>query len=83
MGLKSVEESLPTQAYAKLRFGIGNNYPKGRQVDFVLAKWNKDEIPVVQLKIENAVAAIEAFISIGIARAMTEINNKEFPYEKS
>jgi peptidyl-tRNA hydrolase, PTH1 family len=77
-GLKSIEESLGTQAYAKLRFGIGSNYPKGRQIDFVLGKWDKDETPVVRFKIQKAVEAIEAFVSVGIARAMTEINNKEF-----
>lgn len=81
-GLKSVEKSLGTQAYAKLRFGIGNDYPKGRQVDFVLAKWSKDEEPLVKQKIEKSVEAIESFITIGIAQAMTEINNKVFPYEK-
>lgn len=77
-GLKSVQESLGTTDYARLRFGIGNNYPKGRQVDFVLGKWFKEEEPIVKLKIEKAVEAIEDFSTIGISATMTKINNLEF-----
>ena len=42
-GLKNINECLLTQQYARLRFGIGAEYAKGRQVDFVLSKWNDDE----------------------------------------
>ena len=77
-GLKSIQESLSSVNYPKLRFGIGNNYPKGRQVDFVLGKWTKEEEPLTVLKIEKAVEAIESFVTNGITLTMTEINNKEF-----
>ena len=77
-GLKSIQESLSSVNYPKLRFGIGNNYPKGRQVDFVLGKWTKEEEPLTALKIEKAVEAIESFVTNGITLTMTEINNKEF-----
>ena len=77
-GLKSVQESLGTTEYARLRFGIGNNFPKGRQVDYVLGKWFKEEEPLVKLKIEKAVEAIEDFSTIGIAATMTKMNNLEF-----
>jgi peptidyl-tRNA hydrolase, PTH1 family len=77
-GLKSVEELLGTTEYARLRFGIGNNYPKGRQADFVLSKWRKEEEPVVKIKIEKCVEVIENFASTGITFAMNEINNKSF-----
>ena len=50
-GLKDIQNILGTDAYAKLRFGIGNVFPKGMQSDFVLGKWNKEEIPLVKLKI--------------------------------
>jgi peptidyl-tRNA hydrolase, PTH1 family len=76
-GLKSIQEVLGTTEYPRLRFGIGNNYPKGRQVDFVLGKWTPDEEPVVQKKIEKAVEAIEQFATVGIAHAMNSINNLE------
>jgi peptidyl-tRNA hydrolase, PTH1 family len=77
-GLKSIQETLGTTEYPKLRFGIGNNYPKGRQVDFVLGKWQKEEEPIVKLKIEKCIEVIESFSTIGIAATMTKINNIEF-----
>lgn len=77
-GLKSIQESLGSVNYPKLRFGIGNNYPKGRQVDFVLGKWTQEEEPLTSLKIEKAVEAIESFVTNGITLTMSEINNKEF-----
>lgn len=77
-GLKHIQETLGTVDYPKLRFGIGNNYAKGRQVDFVLGKWTADEKPLVKLKIEKSLEVIENFIFIGIERTMTDINKKEF-----
>lgn len=73
-GLKSIQEVVGTTEYPKLRFGIGNNYPKGRQVDFVLGKWQTEEAPLVKMKIEKAVEVIELFATTGISKAMTEIN---------
>lgn len=77
-GLKSVQEVLMTDKYPRLRFGIGNDYPKGRQVEYVLGKWNPDEIPLVLQKIEKSVEIIEKFVSIGIALTMNEANKLEF-----
>ena len=77
-GLKSIQEALGTSEYPRLRFGIGNNYPKGMQSDFVLGKWNKEEEPLVKLKIEKSVGAIEDFSTIGITLTMTKINNMVF-----
>ena len=77
-GLKSVQEVLMTDKYPRLRFGIGNDYPKGRQVEYVLGKWNPDEIPLVLQKIEKSVEIIEKFVSIGIALTMNEVNKLEF-----
>src|SRR5258705_12738949 len=65
-GLKSLQETLGTVEYPKLRFGIGKDYPKGLQSDFVLGKWRKEEELLVKLKIEKAVAAIESFAVQGI-----------------
>jgi PTH1 family peptidyl-tRNA hydrolase len=76
-GLKSIQETLGTTEYPKLRFGIGNAYPKGRQVDFVLGKWQPDEEPLVKAKMEKAVEAIEKFATTGINNTMTEINKLE------
>ena len=77
-GLKSIEETLGTNDYPRLRFGIGNNYPKGMQSEFVLGKWNKEEEPLVKLKIEKSIEVIEDFATIGITLAMTKINNVGF-----
>lgn len=73
-GLKDIQNMVGTDQYPRLRFGIGNNYPKGRQVDFVLGKWSSAEIPLVQLKIEKCVDIIENFAQNGIEQTMNETN---------
>jgi PTH1 family peptidyl-tRNA hydrolase len=77
-GLTSIQESLGTSSYPRLRFGIGNNFPRGRQVDYVLGKWTPEELPLVRMKIEKSVDLIESFVSIGIERTMNLYNNLEF-----
>ncbi len=77
-GLKSIQEALGTVEYPRLRFGIGNNYPKGMQAEFVLGKWRKEEEPVVRQKIDKCVEAIENFASQGISFAMNQVNNQRF-----
>ena len=76
-GLRSIQETLGTTEYPKLRFGIGNSYPKGAQVVFVLGKWLKEEEPLVKKKIEVCVEAIESFATAGIAHTMNKYNNLE------
>ena len=80
-GLKSIQELLGTNQYPRLRFGIGNNYPKGRQVDFVLGKWPAEELKIVQWKLEKCVEIIEGFVSIGLERTMNKYNNLKYPPE--
>ncbi|MFC0771809.1 aminoacyl-tRNA hydrolase [Terrimonas alba] len=77
-GLKSIHETLGSIEYPRLRFGIGNNFPKGRQSDFVLGKWRKEEEPLVKLKIDKSVEAIEIFGTQGITAAMNLVNNHKF-----
>jgi PTH1 family peptidyl-tRNA hydrolase len=74
-GLKDIQNILGTDTYPKLRFGIGNNYPKGMQADFVLSKWLKAEEPVVLLKIEKSLELMESFVTAGIEQTMTAFNN--------
>jgi len=76
-GLKSIQESLGTSEYPKLRFGLGNNFPKGRQVEFVLGKWLNEEEPLVKKKIDLCVEVIETFATAGINTAMNNFNNLE------
>ncbi len=77
-GLKDIQTVLGTTEYPKLRFGIGNVFPKGGQVDFVLGKWQKEEEPMVRLKIEKCVEVIESFSTIGIAQTMNNINKMDY-----
>lgn len=77
-GLKSLQELLGTQDYPRLRFGIGNDYPKGHQADYVLGKWKKEEEPLVKLKIEKSVEIIESFAAQGIALTMNQVNNQVY-----
>lgn len=77
-GLKSIQEMLQTIEYPRLRFGIGNDYPKGMQADFVLGKWRKQEEELVKLKIGASVEAIESFASQGLSTAMNQVNNKVY-----
>jgi PTH1 family peptidyl-tRNA hydrolase len=74
-GLKDIQAILGSDAYAKLRFGIGDNYPKGMQADFVLSKWLKTEEPIIKLKIETCIEIIENFIIVGIDQTMSKYNN--------
>ena len=74
-GLKDIQATLGTDAYPKLRFGIGNLYPKGMQADFVLGKWKNDEVPLVTFKIEKAVEIIESFAAIGLDKTMSSVNS--------
>jgi len=77
-GLADIELTLGTDNYPKLRFGIGNNYPKGMQVEFVLGKWFPEEIRIVKNKIDASVETIENFAVQGIERTMNFINKREF-----
>lgn len=76
-GLKDIQAVLGTDQYPKLRFGIGNDYSKGMQVDFVLGRWTATEQPIVNIKIEKCIEVIENFSTIGIERAMNLINNQD------
>ena len=73
-GLKDIAATLGTPNYARLRFGVGNAFSKGKQVDFVLGKWDKEEQPLVEQKIKTASEAVLSFASIGIERTMNLFN---------
>ncbi|GAA4460505.1 aminoacyl-tRNA hydrolase [Nemorincola caseinilytica] len=73
-GLKSIQQTLMTDKYPRLRFGIGNDFPKGRQVEFVLGKWKPSEMPVIKETLLKSVDAIECFATQGISKAMNVYN---------
>jgi PTH1 family peptidyl-tRNA hydrolase len=67
---------LGTQEFTRLRFGIGNEFAKGYQVDYVLGKWNEEEKKTLDERIEKSVDIIKCFITIGTERTMTAFNKK-------
>jgi len=77
-GLKDIELTIGTNEYPKLRFGIGNNYPKGMQAQFVLSKWLPAEQKIVEQKIQKCIEIIEQFASIGIEKTMNMANSYKF-----
>jgi PTH1 family peptidyl-tRNA hydrolase len=77
-GLKSVHEALETAQYPRIRFGVGNDFPKGGQVDYVLDKWSTEELPIVKQKIEKCIEIIENFGVMGISMTMNQVNNLQF-----
>ncbi|MES2589959.1 MAG: aminoacyl-tRNA hydrolase [Bacteroidota bacterium] len=75
-GLKDIEAVLKTQEYARLRFGVGADFSKGRQVDYVLGEWNSEEKLTLEERIKTATEFIKSFVSIGIELTMTNWNGK-------
>ena len=75
-GLKHINETLGTQEYARLRFGIGNDYPQGHQVDYVLGDWEPEEKKALPEPVAKAIEAIKAFVTIGLERTMNFYNKK-------
>lgn len=76
-GLRDIEAVLGHNKYARLRFGIGNDFPKGRQADFVLSRWDKNELPTVIDKIKKSVEMVESFVFVGLERTMNLFNSKK------
>lgn len=75
-GLKNITEVLGHQNYSRLRFGIGNDFSRGAQVDFVLGKWTSDEEKLLPERIKMAADVIRSFGTIGLQRTMNQFNNK-------
>ena len=75
-GLKDIQAKLGRSDYPRLKFGIGNDFPKGRQVDYVLGEWNKDEAPHLPALIEHAVKMCQSFGLAGINTTMNQLNKK-------
>lgn len=75
-GLKNIEEQLGSSAYARIRFGIGNEFARGGQIDFVLGKWTEEEAKVLPERLEMASEMIKSYVCIGLERTMNSFNNK-------
>lgn len=73
-GLKNIAEQLGTQNYARLKFGVGNDFPKGGQIDYVLGKFPPEEAKELPEKLKKASEAVKAFCLSGASFAMTHYN---------
>lgn len=75
-GLKHIQEILGTQQYNRLRFGIGSDFPKGTQIDYVLGGFSQEEKLQLPLRIEQAIEIIKSYCLAGLNVAMNSHNNK-------
>jgi peptidyl-tRNA hydrolase, PTH1 family len=75
-GLKHIEQTLGHNNYPRLRFGVGDDYHKGKQVDYVLSTFSEDEQAELQTLIEKAAESVIAFGTIGLERTMNQYNTK-------
>jgi len=76
-GLKSINQVLGHTNYARLRFGIGDDFPPGLQVDYVLSNWTREEEKALPEKIESCIEIIQSFGTLGIERTMNLFNKRE------
>ena len=75
-GLKNIQEVLQTQDYARLRFGISADFSEGKQVDYVLGKWNEEELKTLQDRIDIFAKACLSFVFAGMNNTMNTFNGK-------
>ena len=75
-GLKHIAEILGTQNYARLRFGIGNDFPRGHQVDYVLGNFTDEDMKTMDERLETAGSIIKSFCLAGINITMNQFNKK-------
>jgi PTH1 family peptidyl-tRNA hydrolase len=74
-GLADIQNTLQTNQYNRLRFGLGSDFPKGRQVDYVLGNWNEEEEKSLPERLDRCGALINSFVLQGINTTMNEFNN--------
>lgn len=75
-GLKNIQEVLGSANYARLRFGIGNDFPRGGQIDYVLSRFTDEQQKEMPLRLERAIEIIESFCLAGVQNTMNQFNNK-------
>jgi len=75
-GLKHIQQTLGHPNYARLRFGVGNEFAKGKQVDYVLGEWDSEESAQLDKRVELASEIIKSFGTAGLPRTMNDFNNR-------
>jgi PTH1 family peptidyl-tRNA hydrolase len=75
-GLKNIQDVLGHNNYARLRFGVGNDFAKGRQVEYVLGKWDNEQAKVIPERASRCAEIIQSFCLAGTQLTMTQFNGK-------
>ena len=75
-GLKDIQAQLSTAAYPRLRFGVGNDFPRGKQAEYVLGNFTNEDYETMEVRTDLAVKMIQGFTTIGIGRTMSDFNGK-------
>ena len=75
-GLKHIIQTLNSTSFSRIRFGVGNEFSKGKQVDYVLGQWSNKEEPVLQERVDTAIKMLKSFVMIGATQTMTLFNGK-------
>ncbi|MCH2033654.1 MAG: aminoacyl-tRNA hydrolase [Tenacibaculum sp.] len=75
-GLKDIQDKLNTGSYPRFRFGVGSDYRKGGQVDFVLGKWSDEEESALIERIPTSIKVVESFVNAGLSNTMNTFNGK-------
>lgn len=76
-GLKDICAVLGTNAYSRLRVGVGGDFSRGRQVDYVLGRWGDDELALMSGVMDSSVVAVRDYVLVGLERAMNCVNTNK------
>ena len=75
-GLKNIIEVLSSSVFSRIKFGIGSEFSKGSQSNYVLGKWSDEEKEFLQEKIYTVVKMIQSFSTVGVSRTMNDFNRR-------
>ena len=75
-GLKHIIQTLNSATFSRIRFGVGNEFSKGKQVDYVLGQWSEEEERGIKERIDTAIEMIKSFVIVGATQTMTLFNGK-------
>ncbi len=74
-GLKDIQHTIQTINYNRFRFGVGSDFGKGRQIDYVLSEWGEAEKEVLKKRLEKSAELIRSFVLAGVTNTMNQFNN--------
>ena len=75
-GLKHIIQTLNSTTFSRIRFGVGNEFSKGKQVDYVLGEWSDEEKYALQERVDTAIEMVKSFVMVGAPQTMTLFNGK-------